>query len=74
MAKLAASHLPAHHPQNVPLSKWTDGWLTLSVSGHTDVQYMLSTDAEKAAKGWPVSRQEKIDLLVSKGEVPAAGV
>jgi len=66
--------LPAHHPQNVPLSQWTDGWLTLSVCNHTDPSYMGAHDHEKRERGWPVTRQEKIDLLISKGDVPAAGI
>jgi hypothetical protein len=71
---LAAPHLPAHHPQNVPLSGWTDGWLTMSVAGHTDVAYIVCNDAEKKARGWPITRDEKIALLVDRGDVPAAGV
>ena len=38
---LAVPHLSAHHPQNVPLSRWTDGWLTMSVKGQTDVAYIM---------------------------------
>lgn len=71
---LARDDLPAHHPQNVPLSKWTDGWLTLSVSSLTDATYMLLREGERRAKGWPVTREEKIALLVSKGDIPAAGI
>lgn len=71
---LAAPSLPAHHPQNIPLSKWTDGWLTLSVAGHTDVTYLTANDTERREKEWPVTREEKIAFLVEKGEVPAAGI
>lgn len=74
MAEFARNDLPKHHPQNVPLSKWTDGWLTLSVSGHVGARYMLSHDHEKKANGWPVSKDEKVAFLVEKGDIPAAGV
>jgi hypothetical protein len=70
---LARPDLPAHHPQNVPLSRWTDGWLTLSVCAHTDATYMMARDDERLAKGWPVTREEKIALLVAKADIPAAG-
>jgi hypothetical protein len=66
--------LGAEHPQNIPLSSWTDGWLSLSVCQHTDTLYMISTDAERLAKGWPVTREEKIALLVANGDIPAAGI
>lgn len=72
--KLAHPHLPAHHPQNVPLSKWPDGWLTLAVCEHTSPYYMVMHDYEKRRSGWPVTREEKIKLLIEKGDVPAAGV
>lgn len=65
--------LPAHHPQNVPLSRWSDGWLTLAISGHLDVGYMLAHEQEKRDRVWPVSRAEKIAFLVDRGDVPAAG-
>ena len=70
---LARGDLPAHHPQNIPLSKWTDGWLTLSVSAHTDASYMLLREEERRERVWPVTREEKIALLIEKGDVPAAG-
>ena len=34
----------------------------------------MSHDHEKKSRGWPVTREEKIALLVEKGDVPAAGV
>ena len=73
MTNLARPDLPRHHPQNIPLSEWTDGWLTLSICEHTDVRYVLSHDHEKRDRGWPVTREEKIALLVAKGDIPAAG-
>lgn len=66
--------LPPTHPQNVPLSRWRDGWLVLSVCHHTDPTYMIATTEERKEYGWPVGRQEMIDLLVSKGDIPSAGV
>lgn len=73
MTNLARPDLPAHHPQNVPLDRWTDGWLKMSVAGHTDVAYLVSHDHEKREKGWPVTKAEMIEFLVSKDDVPAAG-
>lgn len=72
--KLARPDLPKHHPQNVPLSQWTDGWLKMSVSSYTDDYYIMMHDHEKRERGWPVSRQEMIDCLVANGDLPAAGV
>ncbi|MTJ93889.1 MAG: hypothetical protein F8N36_13675 [Desulfovibrio sp.] len=72
-AKLPRPDLPGHHPQNTPLSKWTDGWLKMSVAGHTAPEYIVMHDHEKRDRGWPVTRQEMIDLLVHRGDVPAAG-
>lgn len=66
--------LPSHHPQNVPLSRWRDGWLALSVAGHTDDTYVISTPEERQSRGWPVTREERIALLVERGDIPAAGV
>ena len=66
--------LPTTHPQNVPLSQWRDGWLVLSVCSHTDPTYMIATDQERTERGWPVGRQQMIDLLASKGDIPSAGV
>ncbi|MFG1250067.1 hypothetical protein [Xanthobacter flavus] len=71
---LSRPDLPAHHPQNVPLSNWTDGWLKLSVAHHTDVHFLLASDDEKRAKGWPLTRAEMIALLVEREDIPAAGV
>lgn len=71
---LARPDLPSRHPQNVPLSEWTDGWLVLSVCCHTDALYMTATDAERTERNWPVGRQAMIDLLVAEGDIPAAGV
>ena len=73
MTNLARPDLPHHHPQNVPLCEWTDGWLNLSVGWHTDASYLISSDQEKRERGWPVTRQEKIALLRAKGDIPAAG-
>jgi hypothetical protein len=70
---LARPDLPPHHPQNIPLSKWSDGWLTMSVCHYTDVTYMVAHEHEKRERGWPVTREEKIALLIEKGDIPAAG-
>lgn len=71
---LAKPDLPAHHPQNVPLSEWSDGWLKLSVASHAGASFIMLRDDEKQAQKLPVSRDEMIDFLVSKGDIPAAGV
>lgn len=71
---LARPDLSPNHPQNTPLFEWTDGWLTLSVCAHTDVSYMVAHEHEKRARGWPVTRAEKIALLVERGDLPAAGL
>lgn len=71
---LSRQDLPAHHPQNVPLSNWTDGWLKMSVAHHTDVRFLLASDDEKRTKGWPLTRAEMIALLVERKDIPAAGV
>ncbi|WP_234053677.1 MULTISPECIES: hypothetical protein [unclassified Xanthobacter] len=71
--KLARPDLPAHHPQNVPLTEWTDGWLKMSVCEYTDALYLVAHDEEKRARGWPVTREEMIALLVANGNIPAAG-
>lgn len=65
--------LPPRHPQNTPLSEWPCGWLTLSVCEHTDPTYMIMTNAEREQRGWPVTREEKIALLIEKDDIPAAG-
>lgn len=65
--------LPAHHPQNTPLSQWPDGWLTLSVASHTHPQYIALHADEKREHGWPVTREEMIQFLIDRGDVPAAG-
>lgn len=69
---LARSDLPAHHPQNVPLSQWSDGWLKLSCA--KDATYLLMHDDEKRKAGLPVTRDEMIDYIVADGGTPAAGV
>jgi hypothetical protein len=70
---LARPDLPARHPQNVPLNEWSDGWLTLSVCQHTDPSFMIANEQERRRRRWPTTRQEMIDLLIDKGDVPAAG-
>jgi hypothetical protein len=76
----ANPNLPATHPQNVPLSKWTDGWLTMEVGGILQDQgkhgyYLMLYDHEKAAAGLPVTREEMIDYIVNNnGMIPAAGI
>jgi len=72
--KRARPDLPSHHPQNVPLDKWTDGWLKMSVAGHICPTYIMAHDCEKAAKGWPITRAAMIDFLVMKRDIPAAGI
>lgn len=74
MAKLPRPDLPKHHPQNVPLEQWNDGWLKMSVSCHVDPTYLIAHEHEKRERGWPVTRQEMIEFLVSKDDVPAAGL
>jgi|GEM_PF-5578507 len=74
MSDLARPELPATHPQNVPLDQWTEGWLKLSAGGHTGELYILMTDQEKQARGWPVSREQMIDFLIAKEDIPAAGI
>ena len=71
---LPRPHLGAQHPQNVPLSEWNDGWLKLSVAHHTGTEFLLATDAEKRANGWPLTRAEMIALLIERNDIPAAGV
>lgn len=71
---LANPKFGPRHPQNIPLSKWTDGWLTLSVAAHIGASYVMATDSEKRARRWPASREDKIALLIVTGGVPAAGV
>ncbi|MFG1270808.1 hypothetical protein V5F40_22920 [Xanthobacter sp. DSM 14520] len=66
--------LPDQHPQNVPLTDWTDGWLKMSVASYTDVRFILATDDEKRAHAWPVTRAEMIALLIERNEIPAAGI
>lgn len=70
----ARPDLPDHHPQNVRLSEWSDGWLKLSVAGHTDPLYIVAQEHEKRINGWPVTRQQMIDLLIANNDIPAAGI
>ncbi|BCB21969.1 hypothetical protein [Bosea sp. ANAM02] len=74
MSERARPDLPVRHPQNVPLHQWTDGWLKMSVAMHTDALFLMAYDHEKRAKGWPVTREEMIALLVEKDDIPAAGI
>lgn len=74
MTTLARPDLPKHHPQNIPLDRWTDGWLKLSVAGHTVASYIALHDHEKRERGWPVTRADMIAFLIEKGDVPAAGI
>lgn len=71
--RLARPDLPADHPQNIPLTRWTDGWLKMSVASETDVGFLLANDEEKDRMGWPVGRDAMISLLVERGQIPAAG-
>lgn len=71
---LANPKFGPRHPQNVPLSKWTDGWLKLSIGAHIGHKYIMAHDSEKRAWGWPASRADMIAFLVVTGDVPAAGV
>lgn len=73
MTDRARPDLPAHHPQNVPLSKWSSGWLKMSVAGHVGVDFIVAHEHEKRAAGWPVTDAEMVDFLTGKGDVPAAG-
>jgi len=70
---LPRSDLPAHHPQNTPLEQWNNGWLVLSVAGHVDPLYIVSSTQERRARGWPVTRDDMISFLIEKGDIPAAG-
>lgn len=76
----ANPNLPAHHPQNVPLSKWADGWLKMEVGSILQNQgkcswYLLMHEPEKVRRRLPVTRQEMIDYIINNGDmIPAAGI
>lgn len=47
------------HPGDTPLEQWTQGWLVLEVASLLDrPEYILLYDAERKAKGWPVTQDE----------------
>lgn len=59
--------LPASHPANVPLNKWTDGWLKLecaSLSGN--VEFIWMHDHEKRAHNLPVTRDEMVAYIETR--------
>ena len=62
------------HPQDMPLSDWPQGWLTLQVAYHVGAEYISMHEHEKQSKGLPVTRKEMIDYLVEQGDTPRAGV
>lgn len=46
-------------PADVPLSEWPRAWLVLEVAALVkEPLYIMATDAEKEARGWPVTADE----------------
>jgi len=54
------------HPKDVPLDKWTDGWLVLEVASLLDDPlYIMMHEHEREAKAYPVTRAEMIGFIRS---------
>lgn len=65
MAKLMHQALKL---MKTPLEQWTDGQLKFEVASQSNIpQYIIMFDEEKVNNSLPVSREEMIKFLRSKG-------
>lgn len=58
------------HPKTTPLSEWPDGWLVLEVASRLDAPgYIAMSDSERAARGYPASREQRLRFVEGDGRV-----
>lgn len=52
------------HPRDVPLERWSDGWLSMEVSSlMNEPFYLVAHYDEKLDRKWPITREEKIAYI-----------